>query len=830
MALHPQGMETLDQILSASPDLIFVQDHVGRCSYVNVATARALGVERHQLLGKMLKDWELPSDIAQLLTAQRDLVFSRGVSISGEIILSNFYQSPRNYEYIYSPIQDNTGSVLQVIFTARDITLRKQAEIALRESEEKYRSLFDAASDAILIADFATGRLLNVNWSTARQLGYPRRELLQLSMADIEADFASPYHYHARTKQLEVDGSAVFEALYRRQDGSTFPVEIHAQVIEYENKLVIQSFVRDITERKRAEAEIRQLATLHAQQQQERVIGRIAQQVHQSLELEQVLHTSVTEVQQFLRTDRVLIYRLGSSQIGRVVVESVSPGWKSVQAVHLEDYCLTLDQIEACQQGTILAIEDINNATLSPDAAEFLHTLQVRASLVLPIMQAQQLWGGLIIHHCQAPRVWQAIEIDLLKQLVVQIGIAIQQAELYQNLQTELQERKRGEAALRESEEKLRRSRERFRAVVDTQLELICRFLPDGTLTFVNDAYCRYFQRSRTALVGTNLLDLLAPAHRDSTKAHFSSFTPETPVQVIEHQVLLADGRLCWHQWSDHAFFDSNQQVIEFQAVGRDITESKRTEAALRQSEAMNRILVNANPNLVIRMTRSGQYLDFIPTKDFEIIQPFPDMCGCYITDVMPAEVVQQRLHYINLALETGRTQTYEYRLTINGKSCYQEAQIAVSGSDEVVVVIRDISERKQEETLLQEREEQFRQMVELLQAVFFSYSADCSQLLYVSPVYEQIWGRSCDSLYQEPGDWFEAVHPDDRAKMQLVLEERLVKEDVEETYRIIRPDGSIRWILGRSTLIRNQAGEIYRIIGFAKDISHFATTSIARS
>ncbi|HEY9663108.1 MAG TPA: PAS domain S-box protein, partial [Allocoleopsis sp.] len=433
MALHSQGMETFDQILSASPDLIFVQDQVGRCSYVNVATARALGVERHQLLGKMLQDWELPSEIAQLLTAQRDLVFSSGVSISGEIILSNFYPSPRNYEYIYSPIQDNTGSVAQVIFTARDITLRKQAEIALRESEEKYRSLFDAASDAILIADFATGQLLNVNWSTARQLGYPRPELLQLSMEDIETDFASPYDYHVRTKQLEVDGSAVFEALYRRKDGSTFPVEIHAQVIEYENKLVIQSFVRDITERKRAEAEIRQLATLHAKQQQERVIGRIAQQVHQSLELEQVLNTSVTEVRQFLQTDRVLIYRIDSSQVGRVVVESVSPGWKSVQTVHFktvhsEDDCLTLDQIaldqiEACQQGTILAIEDIDNTNLAPDAVEFLHTLQVRASLVLPILQAQQLWGGLIIHHCQAPRVWQAIEIDLLKQLVVQIGI-----------------------------------------------------------------------------------------------------------------------------------------------------------------------------------------------------------------------------------------------------------------------------------------------------------------------------------------------------------------------------------------------------------------------
>ncbi|HEY9662875.1 MAG TPA: PAS domain S-box protein, partial [Allocoleopsis sp.] len=384
------------------------------------------------------------------------------------------------------------------------------------------------------------------------------------------------------------------------------------------------------------------------------------------------------------------------------------------------------------------------------------------------------------------------------------------------------------EAALRESEENLRRSRELFRAVVDTQLELICRFLPDGTLTFVNDAYCHYFQRSRTALIGTNLLDLLAPVHRASTKAYFSSFTPEKPVQLIEHQVLLADGRLCWHQWSDYAFFDSNQQVIEFQAVGRDITESKRTEAALRQSEALNRILVNADPNLVIRMTRSGQYLDFIPTKDFEIIQPFANMRGCYVTDVMPAEVAKQRLHYVNLALETGQTQTYEFSLTINGKTCYQEAQIAVSGPDEVIAVIRDISERKREEALLQEREEQFRQMVELLQAVFFSYSADCSQLLYISPAYEQVWGRSCDSLYQEPGAWFEAIHPDDRAKMQLVLEERLVKEDVEETYRIIRPDGSIRWILGRSTLIRNQAGEVHRIIGFAKDISRFVPPSIS--
>ena len=96
----------------------------------------------------------------------------------------------------------------------------------------------------------------------------------------------------------------------------------------------------------------------------------------------------------------------------------------------------------------------------------------------------------------------------------------------------------------------------------------------------------------------------------------------------------------------------------------------------------------------------------------------------------------------------------------------------------------------------------------------------DKSKIIYVSPAYEEIWGQSCSSLYATPRNWIEAIHPEDRKD---VLESALTKQaagEYDEVYRIIRPDGSIRWIQDRAFPIRDGCGKIYRIVGIADDIT----------
>ena len=143
----------------------------------------------------------------------------------------------------------------------------------------------------------------------------------------------------------------------------------------------------------------------------------------------------------------------------------------------------------------------------------------------------------------------------------------------------DITERKLADTALRESEQ-------RYRAVVETQTELICRFLPDTTLTFVNEAYCRYFGKSRKELLGTSFLALIPEHAQPAAKAHIDSLVAHPRLVVNEHEVIAAGGDLRWQRWTDQSIVDETGQLIEFQSTGLDITERKRTEEALRQLQA----------------------------------------------------------------------------------------------------------------------------------------------------------------------------------------------------------------------------------------------------
>jgi len=153
-------------------------------------------------------------------------------------------------------------------------------------------------------------------------------------------------------------------------------------------------------------------------------------------------------------------------------------------------------------------------------------------------------------------------------------------------------EYKRAENALRESEA-------RYRAIVEDQTELICRFLPDGTITFVNEAYCRYFGKTRETLVGQSFWPLILEEDHEAAKHLLASVTPNNPTFTFEERVTTPGGDVCWQQWTDRGIFDEGGRLFEFQSVGRDITERVRAEAALRESEERFRTLADTAPVMV---------------------------------------------------------------------------------------------------------------------------------------------------------------------------------------------------------------------------------------
>ena len=202
----------------------------------------------------------------------------------------------------------------------------------------------------------------------------------------------------------------------------------------------------------------------------------------------------------------------------------------------------------------------------------------------------------------------------------------------------------------REAEEALRESEARYRAIVEDQTELICRFRPDGALTFVNEAYCRYFGKKREELIGHSFTALVFDVDQEFVEEQFASLSLENPVVTYEHRVMLPDGQIRWQQWSDRAIFDEQGSFIEFQSVGRDITEQVQAEEQLVHiathdvlTGLPNRRLFNDRLNLELAHAHRNQRGLAVMLLDLDHFKEVNDTLGHSVGDKL-LRVVGNRL------------------------------------------------------------------------------------------------------------------------------------------------------------------------------------------
>lgn len=229
----------------------------------------------------------------------------------------------------------------------------------------------------------------------------------------------------------------------------------------------IQQLEQEISSLRRENQQLRQdletlqesLRNLKVQMLRERLIDEIANHVRQSLDLDDILQTAVLEVRRFLNVDRVIIYRFKDDWSGVVTIESIAPGASPILYSTFEEPCFREGYVERYQAGRVRAIDDIDTEDLQDCYRALLQDYQVRANLVVPILQGDNtLWGLLIAHHCRAPRHWDELDIRLLRHLSTQLGIAIKQSELYARLRrlastdelTQLANRRRFDTYLRD--------------------------------------------------------------------------------------------------------------------------------------------------------------------------------------------------------------------------------------------------------------------------------------------------------------------------------------------------------------------------------------------
>ncbi|MBN3952047.1 MAG: PAS domain-containing protein [Nostoc sp. NMS7] len=448
--------------------------------------------------------------------------------------------------------------------------------------------------------------------------------------------------------------------------------------------------------------------------ERERLVSHITQQIHQSLNLDEILQTTVTQVRQFLQTDRVLVFRLMPDGDGTVIAESVGEEWRSLLFSNMYDPCLAEsyvrsnrpktisydpafveNYIERYRQGYVTAIFDIQDSSIDPCHVELLAQFQVKANLVVPIIQDHQFWGLLIAHHCASPRFWQPLEIDLLKELAIQVSIALRQAELYQQAQNELADRRRIEAKLRQSEERLRL------ALSSSRMGTWNWNIQTGVISWSDNLEALFglepgeFDGSFEMFVAR-----LHPDDRDRVLAAVNHAIATGEDYDIEFRVVYPNGNIRWALSQGKVFYDQHKQPIQMAGIDLDITERKRSAKALRDSE------------------------------------------------------------------------------------------------------------------------ERFRQLAENIDAVFWIREVCENRVSYVSPAYKRLWGLDPQELYKNQQSWVNRIHPEDRESTDRAFQEKAAAGEFDQEYRIVFPDGGIRWVHDRCFPLRDQTGEIYRFAGIAEDIS----------
>ncbi len=309
----------------------------------------------------------------------------------------------------------------------------------------------------------------------------------------------------------------------------------------------------------------------------QQLFSQITRQISQTFDLEEILQTVVDEVRQFLQTDRVLIFQLQSEGWGTVIKESVAPQWSSHLSTSFHDSCLNTHYFESFRQGLITLKSDIYDGSITPCHVELLAKLQVRANLVVPIRQKHQLWGLLIAHHCASPRQWQELEINLLQELTYQVGITLQQAELHQQTQNELLERKRVEVELRESEQRFRQMAENIDAV------FWIVEMPGHTVLYVSPAYQRLWGWKPEELYESQQvwINHIHPEDRESVALAFAEKAARGRFNE-EYRIILSDGTIRWVRDRCFPILDQNGQIYRFTGIAEDITNRKQIEQALQ--------------------------------------------------------------------------------------------------------------------------------------------------------------------------------------------------------------------------------------------------------
>jgi PAS domain S-box-containing protein len=408
----------------------------------------------------------------------------------------------------------------------------------------------------------------------------------------------------------------------------------------------------------------------------------------------------------------------------------------------------------------------------------------------------------------------------------------------------DITERKRTDAALHESEE-------RFRIMADGCPTMMWVTNSEGGNQFVNRAFREFFGITYEEAEGGKWQALLHPDDAPEYVERLQRAVREHTTFKAEARVRRADGEWRWVGSYAEPRWSSSGKFLGHVGLSPDITERKQAEQALQFQDSLNRAIQEVSLDGILVVNQDGMIVSYnqrflnvwqipdprIPGNPSITATSVPDkpILSANLDRVKDSETFLKRVR--ELYADPDATDQCEVELK-DGRTLERHSTGLRSEHGQYlgrVWFFRDISERKQAERALRNSEEKFRQLAENSHEVFWMMSPAANEMLYVSPAYEQIWGRSCDSLYKAPLSWIEAIHPDDLEQAHLLFARQIQGEVLDSEYRIQTPDGAEKWIRDRAFPIRDQGGQLIRVVGIAEEITErkrheaeLATTNLA--
>ncbi|TYL38855.1 diguanylate cyclase [Natronococcus pandeyae] len=378
---------------------------------------------------------------------------------------------------------------------------------------------------------------------------------------------------------------------------------------------------------------------------------------------------------------------------------------------------------------------------------------------------------------------------------------------------------------------------EQYRALTEAAQDVVVTIDEESTIRSVNPAVEDVFGYDRDALVGESLTtlmpDRLENGHFRALEQYLETGERTLEWEYVELPGLCADGS----EIPLAVSFSEVEYERErfFTGILRDITERKAHERRMREERDLTNRIVETSPTGIITVGPDGSF-ERVNERAEEIMgysgAELEELVGgtAGLDPVKPdgeqfsaEEIPTQRvladgetIHDLEIGLL--RADGERVWLSLSGTPLWDDGE-----SSGAVFTFADITERKRMEADLRASEQKFRQVAENLEQVIWMSTPHKGEMLYVNPAYEEIWGRSCESLYRDPESFFDGIHPDDRDRVREALPKQPGGE-YDETYRVVRPDGEVRWVRDRAVPIHDEDGDVYRIVGIASDITEQRT------